>query len=273
MLDTFANRLLREPLVHFLAIGVAVFALFGLSDNRSVTPADKLIVITPQQVERLAEHFEAVWRRAPTEAERAALVEDLLREEVYYREALALGLDRGDTVIRRRLRQKMEFLSEGAAERLVAEEAELRAWFEANRERFMVPARVTFRQAFFGDAAAAEAALAAGSNPDISSQASLLPPLMEKAGETAVDGTFGTGFFEHISALPEGGWHGPVKSAYGAHLIWLVATDAATSPELAAIRALVEQEWRREKVDELREAQYRAFRERYEVVLPWEAAE
>jgi hypothetical protein len=89
MLDTFANRLLREPLVHFLAIGVAVFALYGLSDDRSATPANNLIVITPQQVERLAEQYEAVWRRAPTEAERVRLIEELVREEVYYREALA----------------------------------------------------------------------------------------------------------------------------------------------------------------------------------------
>jgi hypothetical protein len=112
------HRLAREPLVHFLGIGALVFALHGAGETAPTTPGETVITVAPAQVERLAAQFEAAWRRSPSRQEIAALVEDHVREEIYYREALALGVDRDDTVIRRRLRQKMEFLGEGAASAL-----------------------------------------------------------------------------------------------------------------------------------------------------------
>ena len=126
-------RALREPLLHFLLIGIAVFALYQAGSPLEPASAQRIIEVTPAQVERLAGQFEAVWRRRPSEAELTGLVEDFVREEVYYREALALGLDRDDTVIRRRLRQKMEFLSDAGAGAMAPEEAELRAYFARPR--------------------------------------------------------------------------------------------------------------------------------------------
>lgn len=194
-------RLTREPLVHFLAIGALVFAFYGSGATVPATPARTAIIVSPSHVERLAAQFDAAWQRAPSQAELEALIGDHVREEVYYREALALGLDRDDTVIRRRLRQKMEFLGEGASAALEPDEAALRAHLAAYPERFAKPARVTYRQLPLDEpeaAATVQAALQAGIEPEGVGRFSLLPAVMEAAGEAAVDGTFGTGFFEQV---------------------------------------------------------------------------
>jgi hypothetical protein len=142
-----------------------------------------------------------------------------VREEVYYREALALGLDRDDAVIRRRLRQKMEFLSEGAAASVAPDEAALVAHHAAHPERFAEPPRITFRQVLLadaGEAEAARAALAGGADPEVG-RGGLLPEVMEAAGEAAVDGAFGPGFFARIAALPgaagRGRWRRPTAAS------------------------------------------------------------
>jgi hypothetical protein len=265
------QRLVREPLVHFLGIGALVFALHGAGATAPAAPAETVITVAPAQVERLTAQFEAAWRRWPSREELAALIEDHVREEIYYREALALGFDRDDTVIRRRLRQKMEFLSEGATSALDPDEAALRAHHAAHPERFAAPARVTFRQVALDDAGAAEgvrAALEAGNDPEVLVRFGLLPLVMEAAGETAVDGAFGAGFFERIAALSPGGWQGPVASAYGLHLVELLGFEPGTVQPFEAVRSRVAEDWQRSTADALRQAQYDALRARYEVVFP-----
>lgn len=229
-----------------------------------------MIAVTDAQIDRLKEQFEVAWRRAPTEAEVTALVEDLVREEVYYREALALGLDRDDTVIRRRLRQKMEFLSEGAGTTAI-DDAQLAAHHAAYPERFAFPAQITFRQVMLNETDAPEAARVAlenGADPGSVGRVGLLPESMVAAGEAAVDGAFGPGFFSIIAGLPEGRWDGPVSSAYGQHLIEVVAFEAGRAQPFEAVRAAVEQDWQRENALAVREAQYEILRQRYRVVLP-----
>ena len=266
----FGARLLREPLLHFLLIGAAVFGLYRALAPAGPAGAPQVIAVTPAQVERLAGQFEAVWRRPPTDGELAGLVDDFVREEIYYREALTLGLDRDDTVIRRRLRQKMEFLGDAGAGALVPDDAELRAYFTSHIERFTPAARITFRQVFLGEAdpAAAQAALAEGSDPETLGQGTLLPRIMEAAAPGSVDGTFGDGFFAAISGLEPGEWRGPVESAFGSHLVQLVEMEPAVPPSFEAARRTVEEDWRRETAERLRDAQFQALRERYEVVMP-----
>jgi hypothetical protein len=265
---TLVGRVLREPLLHFLFIGIAVFALYRGGSDPQVVDAQRVIKVTPARVEQIAGQFEAVWRRRPTEAELSGLVDDFVREEVYYREALALGLDRDDTVIRRRLRQKMEFLGDAGAGAVAPEEAELRAHYEQHRDRFAVPARVTFRQVFLGDADPAPvlAELAKGIDPDGVRRGTLLPPAMEAAVQTTVDGTFGQGFFAAVAALPSGGWQGPVRSSFGLHLVELVEIQPAGAPPFEVVRPDVEEEWRRQAAEDSREAEYRKLRARYKVV-------
>jgi hypothetical protein len=265
------QRLVREPLMHFLGLGALVFVLYSAESTVPAGRDETVITVTRDQVERLAAQFETAWRRAPTEAELAFLVESHVREEVYYREALALGLDRDDPVIRRRLHQKMEFLSEGVG--LAPEETVLRAYFDKTRAQFTSVPKASFRQLFFDSAKAAEAALAAGIDPDVAGRPSALPSVMEEADERAVDGVFGGGFFSQVASLKTGEWQGPVTSAFGAHLVWLTDLEPAKVPAFDAVRERVEQDWRRAATEELRDAQFQALRARYEVVLPEPSAE
>jgi hypothetical protein len=267
----FLRRLVREPLLHFLVVGALVFVVYGSDETAPGGSGMAVISVTQSQMDRLEEQFEVAWRRAPSEAEIAALVEDWVREEVYYREAMALGLDRDDAVIRRRLRQKMEFLSEGAAAAAVPDEVALAAHHAAHSERFADPSRITFRQVALPDVAMAEgarAALAGGADPGAVGRGGLLPEVMEAVPEAAVDGSFGPGFFARIAALPQGGWEGPVKSAYGVHLVEVVEFEPARDRPFEAVRAAVEQDWHRANAVAVRDAQYEALRQRYRVVLP-----
>ncbi|HRW14382.1 peptidylprolyl isomerase [Amaricoccus sp.] len=265
-----AGRILREPLLHFLLIGTAVFLAFGLRSEPPRQAEAAVIEVTPAQIERLSAQFEAVWRRAPEAEELQALAEDFVREEVYYREALALGLDRDDTVIRRRLRQKMEFLADSGAGAIEPNEDDLRDYFTAHLDRFTRPERASFRQVFLGedDPAPVLAALSGGGDPSGLGHNSLLPEKVEAAAATAVDGTFGDGFFAAVTALEPGEWRGPVASAFGAHLVRLDVLEPAQTPSFDQVRKLVESEWRQQAAEDLREAQYQAMRQHYEVVLP-----
>ena len=142
------RTLLKEPLLHFLAIGAALFLWFQWSGTGS-GPTSTRIVLSAGQIEHLAAGYTKAWRRPPTEAELKGLIDDWVREEIAVREAMAAGLDRDDTVIRRRLRQKLEFLQEDAADTTVPTDAQLQAWLEANANAFRTEPRVSFRQVYF----------------------------------------------------------------------------------------------------------------------------
>ena len=142
-------RLLREPLVHFLAIGALMFAVFAAT-NESEPPPD-VIVITPERIDQIATGFESVWRRKPAEDELDSLIEEDVREDVYYREAMALGLDRNDALVRRRLRLKMEFLMDNAANAVDPVAGELEAYFAANEELYQLEPRLAFEQIYLGE--------------------------------------------------------------------------------------------------------------------------
>ena len=139
---------LREPLLHFLLVGAALFLLFHfLSGGRSEAPRE--IVVGEARVEALAENFAKTWMRPPTAQELKGLADDYVAEEVYYREAIAMGLDRDDTVIRRRLRQKMEFISEDLASAVQPTDAQLQEYLERHADKFVRASRLTFQQVFF----------------------------------------------------------------------------------------------------------------------------
>ncbi len=105
-------RVLREPLVHFLLLGGVLFLIFGLTNQTGTTNSDQRIVVSAGRIEQLATVFGKTWQRPPTSKELKGLIDDFVLEEVYYRQAVAMGIDRDDTIIRRRLRQKLEFLTD-----------------------------------------------------------------------------------------------------------------------------------------------------------------
>ena len=271
------RALLREPLFHFFLLGAAIFGLFAQVDDTPPVAANELEV-TEGEARRLASEFEATWRRLPTAEELDHMIGERVREEVYVREALALGLDRDDAVIRRRLQIKMEFLMESGAGAVEPDEATLQAHLEVHSDRFAEPPLVAFEQILLDERIGGEevalvgARLNRGIDPGAAARATLLPAVFRPSPVQVVDGTFGSGFFDALGTLPVGLWAGPVETSLGRHLVRVSERRAARLPPLAEIHARVEQDWRAEFTARLREERYEALLGRYEVVRPDPAA-
>ena len=268
------KRLLREPLLHFLAIGGLIFLVFAAVDDADLPPTDT-IVVTPERIDRLAAGFSSVWKRMPTDDELDALIDEHVREEVYYREALALGLDRNDTIVRRRLRQKMEFLTDSGASLLEPAAGELEAYFTANERTYRRGPRLAFEQIFLGETPGPESIASSlnalqsdpATDPSALGEPTLLPAQLGLSPPEAVDGVFGKGFFERLAELSPGGWVGPVVSAYGVHLVRIGESLVARTPPLMEIRGNVLRDWKAAKMLEIRELHYAQLRERYVVEI------
>jgi hypothetical protein len=279
------GRLLREPLLHFLLIGVGLFLLYGaLNGGRSQAPRE--IVISKARVDALAENFASVWMRPPTATELKGLVDDYIAEEIYYREAIAMGLDQDDTVIRRRLRQKLEFISEGAAEATEPSEAELQAYLDQHADKFALPARLTFQQVYLSsdrrgknvraDAEKLLAELRAGRGPADPREAgdpTLLPPEMAAASPQDIANTFGEEFAAQIEEAPVGQWSGPIESGFGLHVVKVDERTAGKTPTLAEIRPIVLREWQSEERRRQNQVLLDALKSKYEVRIEGPAAE
>jgi len=278
------RRLLGEPLLHFLLIGVALFMLYGaLNRGRSDAPRD--IVVTEARVEALADSFATVWMRPPTPEEVKGLVDDYVAEEIYYREAIAMGLDQDDTVIRRRLRQKMEFISEDAAAAAEPTDAELQAYLAAHPEKFLEPAELTFVQVYFstekrGDQArsAAEQLLAelqAGRGPAALADAgdpTLLPSDMQSASPQVIANAFGSDFAAQVVEAPVGQWTGPLQSGFGLHLVRVDDRKADAMPAFEQIRPIVLRERQSEQRMQSNKAFLDSLRAKYDIRVEGEAA-
>ncbi len=271
------GRWLREPLLHFLVIGTGLFLLYQMTRDGNET-APREIVISESRIEALAENFGRTWTRPPTPQELRGLVDDYVKEEVFYREAIAMGLDRDDTVIRRRLRQKMEFVSEDAAASAQPTEAQLQQFLAAHPEKFVEPSRVTFEQVFVnaekrGDEARRHAErilaeLQAGGGPANPSEAgdpTLLPAGLEDASPQEISGSFGDEFGKRLEDAPVNQWAGPISSSFGLHLVRVSARSASVLPQLADIRPVVLREWQADKRTQAGDAFYSSLRSKYDV--------
>lgn len=273
------KRLLREPLVHFLILGAAVFALFKVAATPGAAPEAR-IVVTSGKIEQLATAFVRTWQRPPTVEELNGLIEDNVRDEVLYREALAMGLDKDDTVIRRRLRQKYEFLSEDAALAKPPSDQDLQAWLDRHPEKFRVDPKIALRQIYFsvsgrGAAAAkdAETALArlnaAGKKSDASElgDATMLPHELALSSVGEIARVYGDNFAQAVAGMEPGRWSGPVKSGYGLHLVYVIERTQGRLRPLAEVRDEVQREWLTERRKSEADAKYRALRGKYAVVV------
>jgi len=269
-----AQRLLREPLVHFLGIGGLIFLLYVAVSDPVAAPVNT-IVIGPEQIEQLAKSYQATWRRPPSAEELDRIIDEAVREEVYYREALALGLDSNDTIVRRRLRQKMEFLADSGAALVEPAPGELEAYLRANEERFRRSPLLAFEQIFLGQDTAPgrseEILTMLRSNrvedPSSLSSSTLLPQQLGLSSPQTVDGVFGQGFFEQLFELPRGRWAGPLQSAYGVHLARIDERVEAHLPALAEIRETVLRDWKAMKAQQIRELYYARLRANYVVEI------
>lgn len=277
--------ILRHPLLHFLVLGAGLYLLYLVLADDTVAEANTEIVVSEGRLNNLREVFARTWQRPPTAAELDGLVEDFVREEIYYREALALGLDRDDTIVRRRLRQKYEFLAaDSESENSAPTDAELTAFIAANSERFGPEVRYTFEQVFFdsqrrGDRAGVDAAvllksLQAGRPlPADSGDRLLIGTKFSGVGKPEVTALFGPAFAAALATVPVGPWAGPLESGYGIHLVRMSAAESGQPPALAEIRAVVLRDYADQQRREAQEENYRTLRARYKVVVEPAAAE
>jgi hypothetical protein len=272
-------KLLREPLGHFLLLGAVLFGVFALLGDRGSERAGH-IVVTPGHLEHLTVSFTRTRQRPPTAQELAGLMDDYIREEVLYREAVAMGLDRDDTIVRRRLRQKLEFLTEETAETAPPSDAELHAFLQQHPDAFRVEPRLAFQHIYLnrdrrGDAANTEARqlLTQLTEGDAATDTTalgdpfLLPPAFAMSSRSDIARLFGDAFATQLQNLEPGRWTGPIESAYGLHLVFVRERTNGRVPALAEVRQAVQREWLAARRKAVNEQFYQRLRARYTVVV------
>lgn len=267
------GRLLREPLLHFVVLGAIVFALAEWHARDRGDAA--VIVLGPEELAGLRADFTRRTGRPPTPEDEGALVDRFVNDEMLVREALALGLDRGDVIVRRRLLQKMEFLLDARADATPPTDEDLRALRDAHPDRYRAPARLDLEHVFVdatrhGDAAARLAAgiadqLAAGSDPAPLGDPFLRGRRLRAQSRQDLALVFGTAFADAVAPLVVGAWSPPIRSTYGLHLVRVLGRVEAHMPELADIEATLRLDWQEERRAAARREAIRELRARYTV--------
>jgi peptidyl-prolyl cis-trans isomerase C len=274
---------LREPLLHFLLVGLVLFTGYSvLHPKPEATPESNRIILTPDDLLQMSVTWLAQGRPPPTSEQMQNLIELKVREEVLFREAVALGLDKDDTIVKRRLAQKMEFLAEGASTDNEPTTDMLRAWFKENPERFALLPRVSFRHLYFssdrhGEQAreAATHALGdlAGKPGDWKDAGALGDPFMyqDYYGDRSLDDMaklFGSNFARQLVGLKPGSWQGPIESGYGWHLVFVDSSVPSRVPTFEEIEPDIKSNWIEAQRMEAKRKAYETMRAGYQVVLP-----
>jgi hypothetical protein len=274
---------LREPLLYFLLIGAALFVVYRvLNPSPQADTRSGLIELTQDDLVQMSVAWLAQGRPSLTAEQMQSLVEHRVREEILYREAIELGLDKGDTIVRRRLAQKMEFLMEDVSAIREPSPEEIRAWFAANPQRFALSPRVSFRHLYFsldrrgaraGEAAAAALQEVNGKPGDWSGAAALADPFMfqDYFGDRSLQEiatVFGPGFARALMQLKTGAWQGPIESGYGWHLVFVDSIAPSRIPALEESEPEVSSEWVAEQRARAKRKAYETLRARYQVVVP-----
>jgi hypothetical protein len=272
------GRLLRQPLLHFLALAAVIFFAYGLLNHHGLSTKER-IEVDNMRVEQLAGLFTKSWQRPPTAEELKGLVDDYVTGEIYYRQAKALGLDVDDMVVRQRLRMKMELLNDADVDSLTPSDEDLAKYLETHPDEFMIDPDFTFDQVFLdkekrGDAllnAAQEllVTLRAGTVTDFSAAGdqTLLPSTMSSAPLASISRQFGDDFSKSLADLPVGTWSGPLTSTYGLHLVKVNSKTAAQVPALSEVRNDVLREWKADKRKEVQKQRLAEFAKHYDIVI------
>ena len=272
------SKWLKEPLLHFLILGAAIFLVYGAVAEKGSSQQE--IFISKGQQENLLNTFSRTWQRLPTPQEYQGLVKDYIRQEIAYRESREMGLDQNDIVIRRRLRQKMEMLAEDIAGLAPPTDAELQAYLDTHATQFMTEPTMTLRHVYFsidkrGDQALqdAEALLLLlreqGSEADTSTMGDTLPlpPYLERAAEFEIARLFGQPFVENLKNVESGEWAGPVTSGYGLHLVLVTDRTEAKASSLEEVRQEVEREFMSQRRQESVDGLYEKLAENYTIEI------
>ena len=280
-------RWLREPLFHFLLIGAAIYLFYGAIAEPVPEETDKTIVVSAGEIEWMRTSWQKRWNRPPTPEEFDGLIQQYIRETVLYREALTMGLNQHDQVIRRRLAQKLEFLAKDLVALTPPTEEDLQAYFDLHRDRYQEPALYTFTHVFIDpdargdatleDAEAIKARLIAQGD-GIENAAALgddfmLQSYYPEKDPIEIRKLFGSGFAASLEELAPGQWHGPVLSGYGTHLVYVSHVREPPPPAFAEVRERVTEDWTTDRSEELNEQFYANLRDSYTVVIEEPAPE
>jgi len=272
------KKLLREPLLHFLLIGAVLFFIYDIQNEDIVD--NNHIVISEAQINHLITLWKKKRLRAPTETELESMIEQQVREEVLYREAIAMKLDQDDGIIRRRLAQKIEFISADLATLAEPSETQLTNYLTAHREKFEQPARINFVQVYIDinkHGANIESythsllhkLTQAGSNANVAAAGDslMLDQQYQQLTEQGVSRLFGKNFANELFALPAGNWQGPVQSGYGLHLVRIDRKTEPQLPTLNTVRKKVQAEWLSQQRREMNKIFYASLRQRYKIII------
>lgn len=264
------KRLLREPLLHFFLVGAVLFGAYDRLHGGLNAPTE--VVVSHGQVQSLQMQFERVWQRPATKDELQGLIDGWVREEIFYREGIAMALDRDDPIVRRRVGQKLEFILDSAAP-AAPTDAELQAWLDAHPDNYQIEPTYSLRQVFFdperhgdkldADIAAARRALESGKLAE--GDTTLLPYEMNTARSTEVARVFGNDFVEQLRTAAIGGWHGPLRSDFGMHLVELSKRQNGGRATLSDVRADVERDFSHARIEDAKAAVYERLRANYSV--------
>ena len=273
------RRAVREPLIQFLLLGALLFAAYG-AFGHSVESAPQTIVVSQGQIESLTIGFARTWQRPPSQSELKGLVDDYVRQEVYAREARVLGLDRDDIVINRRLRQKLEFVTEDVAAQAPPTDAQLRAYLQAHPDAFRTEPRITFSQVFLSrerrsaslnrdaqDVLGRLVCAGADADPSAYGDATLLEPRVERAPVSRIAAQFGQKFAARVAELGAGEWTGPVESGYGVHLVVVRERIPGAVPAFDDVKDAVLREWNDARRKRATDDFYRQLLKRYSVTI------
>jgi hypothetical protein len=269
------RKLLGEPMLHFVLIGIALFAAYQW--RAPVDSDGRRIVITQGVLNDLVTQHVAAKGREPSPTELNHLVELYVRDEILYREGVKLGIDRDDLVVKRRVRQKIELIAEEEASTQAPTDADLSAYLAANQGRFVQPAILTFEQVFLGQStsnpgvvravAVTHQALRNGRDPATLGTPTLLPSRMTHAAADLIARDFGDAFAAALETMPIGEWTGPIDSSFGAHYVRVSDRTPAVVPPLAPVREQVAREWENERRQRARTDSYARMRADYEVSI------
>ncbi|WGL18075.1 peptidyl-prolyl cis-trans isomerase [Microbulbifer bruguierae] len=266
-----ASHWTRDPCLHFAVIGAMLFVINSLFADPGQSDRSDL-VISESRIRHLAAIYERGWQRPPNRDELQALVEDFVREEVLYREAMRLGLDKDDTVIRRRLRMKMEYLAKDLIDAIEPSNQVLQAYYQQHLDKYIQPAQYSFEQVFLDSDKRVEVAedarilltkLTAGSDPEKLGDGSLLQHRFEHISSERIDRTFGNGFAQQLRELHSDQWSGPLTSAFGEHLVRITAYRPERQPDFGGIRTDVLRDWQEEEQKKILQTQYDTLRANY----------
>ena len=270
------KKILHEPLVHFLLLGALVFFIYTAM-NGTQTSDDKTIVISKAEQKQLSYRWQKKYMRQPTEDEMQQMIDKEIYTEVLYREALKMGLDQNDLIIRRRLAQKLEFVSSDLFSFIEPSDEVLRTYMKQHEKMFRKAGKISFQQIYVDVSkhdknlkerlSRIKSALDANESIQALGDAFMLPRENRALSEYEIRRTFGKKFAESLNAFKTGVWEGPIKSGYGLHFVYVEKREAGELPSFDEIKAQVKNAWMSEKKEQNSQNFYKSLKKNYSIEI------